>query len=130
MGIVFILLAAVVIGIIVGVVIVMMNKKAFTAATHERADKLTDLDRRYLAIEEDLTLITKLGDGLKNQYPNADPEKIARAIELTKYFEKNWLARREQKWNPANKVSGATTYELDKSLTELEGLVADIFKAA
>lgn len=128
MTLILLLLAAVVIGIGVGVVIVFANRKNIESAARDRAGKLTELDKRYLAIEGDLEIIKEMNGAMADKYPNANLEVIGRAKTLIGYFEKNWAARRNQLWSPTSKVSGATTYELEKSLTELEGLVPQILK--
>lgn len=128
MTIIILLLAAVVIGIGVGVAVVFANRKTIEAAARDRAGKLTELDRRYLAIEGDLDIIKQMNGAMADKYPNADLEKIGKAKSLINYFERNWVARRNQLWSPTSKVSGATTYELEKSLTELETLTSEILK--
>lgn len=125
---IWLILVAVVIGIVAGVAIVFANRKNIEASARDRAGKLTELDKRYLAIEGDLEIIKEMNGAMADQYPNANLETIGRAKTLIGYFEKNWVARRNQLWSPTSKVSGATTYELEKSLTELEALVPQILK--
>lgn len=122
------LLAAAVIGIGIGVVIVFANRKNIESSARDRAGKLTELDKRYLAIEGDLEIIKEMNGAMADKYPNVSLETIGKAKALIGYFERNWVARRNQLWSPTSKVTGATTYELEKSLTELEELVPQILK--
>lgn len=128
MGFILGVLVALVIGISIGVIVVFVNRKSIESAARDRAGKLTELDKRYLAIEGDLEIIKEMNGAMADKYPNANLEMIGRAKSLISYFEKNWVARRNQLWSPTSKVTGATTYELEKSLTELEGLVPQILK--
>jgi hypothetical protein len=128
MTIVWLLLAAVVIGVGAGIVVILMNRKTIALAARERASKLTELDRRYLAIEGDLSIIKEMNGAMADKYQNTNLETIGRAKALITYFEKNWVARRTQLWSPTSRVTGSTTYELEKSLTELEELIPQILK--
>lgn len=123
------LLVAVAIGVIIGFMWAYAKRAILQRAAQDRAAMMSDFDRRYLKIADDVKLLQELGDGVIGKYKNATPEKVARAKELAARFESGWLGKRQAQSSMDTQVSPVTTYELTKMQDELEQLLRDIFSS-
>ncbi|HOO97610.1 MAG TPA: hypothetical protein PKV16_08375 [Caldisericia bacterium] len=133
MGSVWYLLGMAVLGVLIGVAVVLFKRTVRGKVTGKNMEVLKALDKRWMKMSDDLKLVNDIGTDLFEKFPGATPERVEKVKELSRKFEAAWFKRRgdqEVSATGTNMMETLTTYELERLVDRIEGLLTEIFTQA
>lgn len=130
MGGLWYLLIAVLAGIISGVIIVLFKRATAGVSKNQSVSRLKTVEKRWYKFAEDLKLVKDLGTDLKDQFPEATPERVEKVKELARKFEGAWFRSKDESTTThtsTNMMETMTTYEFERIIDKLEENLNKIF---